>query len=777
MKTYLDTETCGLHSMPVLLQYAYDDGPILMHEFWRIPIQDTLELIEKIMQTDIVGFNLVFDQFQLCKIYTVFSLCPTDWIPEDHIEEIALLEPQARFGPCVKPARALDLMLVAKRGRYQSLMDRKDIKIKKIPEAIAYKLAEHLESTVELDDIYFSRRKDKYAPRWAVRPSKDMPGFKDIILKFAASGALKVLAQHALKIPRSEILLHSDIEIDKKYRPKEYGWAPFALAVGKPGKWNWAWPEVIKYHIDHWAFNPLARKYAANDVDYTRRLDKFFGSPEPGDVDSTLACLVAAVRWRSFKMDPDKVKAQRKAIKESIKGVPIAPKVARIYITEPMEEVERMQIHSTKKTILEELSQMPCDCTFDSEIKECSICNGTKLHLSAIRAREVLAARQGKHRDKIYIKFQQAMYRFHASFKVTGALSNRMAGADGLNAQGFERLKAMRACFTLADDGFILGGGDFDSFEIMIADAMYNDPALRAVLTEKFPCDCNKKRPDSSYNPDCDDCLGSGITSKKMHALFGMELSGLDYAGVMATKGDSIRDWYATGKAGVLSKIYGGDWHTLVRKQRIPEDVAQAADEAFERKYKGIGENRKLIIEMFCSMRQPDGGKVFWHEPAEKVESLLGFPRYFILENSICRSFYNLAQNIPKDWQQIKGKVVRNEAKGKQTAAGATMSALFGAAFGIQSAAMRAAANHRIQSTGAEITKKLQCNIWVIQPAGVHPWRVIPMNAHDEVLAPALPQYVQEVKRIADDTVESYRPLIPLIKMHWKVGMKNWSEK
>ena len=39
---YLDTETCGLHSMMVLLQYAEEDGPIMLHEVWRRPIRETL---------------------------------------------------------------------------------------------------------------------------------------------------------------------------------------------------------------------------------------------------------------------------------------------------------------------------------------------------------------------------------------------------------------------------------------------------------------------------------------------------------------------------------------------------------------------------------------------------------------------------------------------------------------------------------------------------------------------------------------------------------------
>ena len=353
-----------------------------------------------------------------------------------------------------------------------------------------------------------------------------------------------------------------------------------------------------------------------------------------------------------------------------------------------------------------------------------------------------------------------------------------MAGDNDFNVTGIERLKAARACFTFADEGYELGGGDFDSFEIVIADAMYDDPALRAVLTETFPCDCNKKTKDGKHNPNCDDCLGSGVTNKKMHALFGMELSGLDYAGVMATKGNKDRDWYATGKAGVLAKIYGGDWSTLVRKQNVDEEIARAADEAFERKYKGIAENRKIIIDLFCSMRQPqEGGKVYWHEPADKIESLLGFPRYFILENQICRSLYHLAQNVPKDWKTVKQTVVRNQTKGRQTAAGATMSALFGAAFGIQGNAMRAAANHRIQSTGAEITKKLQYDVWALQPVGIHPFKVIPMQCHDEVLTPYLKGMGEQVKKIVDGTVESYRELIPLIKMYFKTGMKSWAEK
>ena len=132
--------------MMVLLQYAVEDGPITLYEVWRRPIRETLALIEWICQHTVVGFNLSFDWFHICKVYTIFRLCDPDWIPEEHIDEIAMLEPQGQDGPCVKPAAALDLMLHSRKGPYQSLMAREDVRIKRVPTALAYALAKELEA-------------------------------------------------------------------------------------------------------------------------------------------------------------------------------------------------------------------------------------------------------------------------------------------------------------------------------------------------------------------------------------------------------------------------------------------------------------------------------------------------------------------------------------------------------------------------------------------------------------------------------------------------------
>ena len=135
-RAYVDTETCGLHGMPVLLQYAIDERPIILHEIWRKPIGETLDLIEWLMQHVVVGFNLSFDHFMLVKCYTTFRLCPRDWIPEEHIDEIALKEVEAQQGPCLKPLSALDLLLHSRKGPYQSLMSRGDIRIRRVPDPV-----------------------------------------------------------------------------------------------------------------------------------------------------------------------------------------------------------------------------------------------------------------------------------------------------------------------------------------------------------------------------------------------------------------------------------------------------------------------------------------------------------------------------------------------------------------------------------------------------------------------------------------------------------------
>lgn len=850
-KCYLDTETCGLHGLPVIIQYAFDDGPVAIFNFWTTPIDETLALIEDICECEVIGFNLAFDWFHISKIYTTLKLAKGVFgghaYPDDHIKQIGELEERARDGDCVKPFAALDLMLHARKTEFQMTMERSDIRIRKVPTALASKLADTLEEGIEFSALLFARQK-KLSPKWTLHPSKNRDGtiskdFRDIVLKFKPSIALKMLAMHALKVPASEIIPFTEIEVPRHYWPAELGYSPYCASLYRLSrkeykkalglKWRRRpWPEVIQYHIAHWNTHVKAREYAAKDVVLTRSLHGYFGSPACGDDDSELACSVASVRWRGYAIDIPGVRILKEEAEKKLRETPTAPAHVKRWIGATLSATELAMFTSTGKVILEKMAAvrdgMPCPFMDYHSMGPCEDCKDTGTvpgPESAHRAYAVLQARMCKKEIELYDKLLLAG-RFHASFKVTGALSNRMSGADGLNPQGIKKTKEVRRCFPLAFGELdILVGGDFAGFEVTLADAAYNDPILRKDLltcevcrdvqveqiagsplarehlssaafakylslrTEDEQAKAKKAaRKNESYV--CKStaaiaeerlkgfaCPKCGMNQKmKIHALFGMSVyPGMTYDEIKATDGTS-NDLYTKAKSAIFAMIYGGMAFTLMTRLGVPIEVAEAAYKRFIERYLGVGQARQRIISAFCTLKQEGGvgSKIVYADAEEYVESLLGFRRYFTLENMIVRSVFALAESPPKDWADLKVKVRRRDRD--QTASGAVQSALFGAAFGIQSGVMRAAANHEIQSSGAGITKRVQRNIWDIQPHGVHPWLVQPMNIHDQVLCPLHPSVVDRVAKIVYDTVESFRGKVPLIELEWKEA-KTWGDK
>jgi len=768
-RLYWDCETAGLHGVPVLLQYALGEGEITLYEIWKRPVGETLRLVEWLLDQTLVGFNSVFDMFHLAKLYTIWRLCDPTWVPEEHIDEIATLEPKGCDGPCIKARSICDLMIHAQRGPMQSLMARKDIRIRRVPTALACALATELESRIPLDTIYFAKAA-KNSARWKVLDTKQA-NLKDVCLHFNASLALKSLAEHVLGYKPKH---YEDVE--PKTRPIELGYAPTALAISSPENgWKatitkkgevvegYAWPGIIEEHIEHWHSNANAREYANDDIVYTRDLDKHFGYPEPNDNDSVLAGMVAAVRWHGFTLDLDAVRALRQQAVETVAKSPIntnKPPEVRRYITEVMDDVEMLALAgkkltaSTKKSHLETLLPWTVE-----EDEPCTKCDGYGCarcwrgtlkkgkHPAAKRAEEILGVKIAKKEIELYDKLLLAK-RFHPSFKVIGTLSSRMAGGDGLNPQGIKRTKEVRHCFPFKWEGTELSLGDFWSFEVTLADAVYNDQRLRESL----------------------------LSGKKIHGLFGSIVSGLSYEEVLASE-KTENDWYTKGKNGIFAMIYGGTHETLVERLGVTPERAKHAYEQFGKDYPGINVARERVKRQFCSMTQPGGigSRVIWKDAQEYCETFLGFRRYFTLENQICKALFNLAQRPPKQWRDCDVKVVRRDRV--QTAGGAVASSLYGAAFQIQAANMRAAANHEIQSPGAEITKHVQRRIWDLQPTGVHPWVVAPFNCHDEVAVVHAPEVKEQVAEIVQETALSYRDRVPLIRIDWKTDLESWADK
>lgn len=770
---FLDSETCGLHGMMVLLQWAVEDGPIHLYHVWKQPVGLTLAIIELICEKNVIAFNSTFDWFHICKLYTIFQLCPPDWIPEEHIDAIAAREKAGRDGPCLKPRHTLDLMLHSRKSEYQSLMARSDIRIRRVPTVLARPLAEELAQRVEIDDIYFARYRSKDTPRWhvfdIVKDGIVNPDFKDVVLKFKPAGGLKFLAEHALGLaPKFH---YEDVEPPRSVRPLEFGYAPFAAALstrkkrwkvfkrdnGKRKLAGCAWPGVIRQHIEHWAENADAQEYARDDIVYTRGLWDHFGRPEPDDDDSILACMVAAVRWHGFTIDLgalDKLLDRAAAV---VRSSPVNINKhweVKQYLADMMDELELTALDKgTAKKHLEKIGKWIIEEREECCESGCLRCNQTGWlepgpHPAAVRAKEVLEAKFAAKEENLLRKLKRAG-RLHASFKVIGTLSSRMAGADGVNAQAINSEEKVRSIFTLAWRGMQLSLGDAESFEVTLADAEWSDPQLREDL----------------------------LSGTKIHSIFAKALfPDKSYEEINASKGTKD-DLYTKGKSGVFAVFYGGDAGTLSRNLSLSQEVAQNAFKWLGDRYPEMKRRRQETFDMFCSMRQPAGigTAVIWHEPADYVESFLGFRRYFTLENRICKALFDLARRPPQHWRDCQVKVQRRDRI--QTAAGAIASALYGAAFSIQSANMRAAGNHKIQSPGAQITKNLQVRVWELQPHGVNDWRVAPMQVHDELEVVHQPSLTSRVTEKIAAGVKHYTPHVPLLSVDWNEGVASWAGK
>lgn len=770
---FIDSETCGLHGPIVLLQYTINDGPIILVDVWKKTIKEIINFYESFLESNkcLIFFNASFDFFHIVQQWTVLQLMDDkNKKLEDCVEEYANKEGEGRFYPyCMKPYHTFDIMLHARKTKYQSTMERSDIKIRRIPTILAQKLADELNKRIKLSSIYFAKRKKDREIPWRVYPTKD-PQFQDVTLKFAASSGLKALAIDALGIDPDETLYYNDIGVPKYLLPYELGYAPFYGAISRKHQHE-AWPNKIRQYISHWAKNSDAREYARRDVEYTRRLYDYFQENSTeilmDDDDSILACLVAVVRWKGFAIDLPKIKVLRDKKRLLVNTtefdpnhIPTAPKQVLRYITDvmdsPAEKAMFLSRGSTNKIVLQGL------------IKD------YKDHPVAKRADNVLQARDAKYQIDFYNKLIRAG-RLHADLKVIGTLSSRMSGTSQLNATGIKRTKEVRSCFPLADKGYILCGGDFESHEVALAAAKYNDPLLTKDLLTCWKCKYLYK-PEELLAKKCPQC-GEKDSRQKVHGLFGMELfPGNNYEQILASKG-TAHDMYGLSKNGVFSMVYGGDWTTLVRKYGISEEVARRAEIGFGRRYPNVKKARERTKARFQSMSQPNGigSQVIWRDPDEYIESMLGFRRYFTLENMICKALFELANNPPKAWRDLKIPIVRRDRI--QMVGGAVQSALYGAAFGIQGAAMRAAENHTIQSAGSQINKRLETAIWELQPKGIHEWIVQPLNVHDELMIPTKPEYEKQVREIVKSTIESYRPLVPLIAFDYKSDMKSWADK
>lgn len=753
MKTYyFDTETIGFEGVIITIQYCIDEGEAIYHEVWKKPVRETIALIDDMVFNRIVGFNLGFDWFHTCKLYSILKQLPQDITPETVPPEVlAELELKGRFLGCLKPCEACDLMLHAQTGPLQSLMDREQIIIRKIPVSIAEEMCEYLEKRIPIDDIYFAKYK-KEGIRWKAYPNRQDSSLYDIVLKFKASTALKPICKH-LGIQREGRKEFKDI-LPENMPQMGRGYAPW-------GKETW---ELLHSHIEFWHTNKMAREYALDDALDTRALYNKLGSPGFNSDNDILSTMVAATRWRGFNVNNEALdKVIDTANKQFIDlNLPInvgSGEQVYNYIAEKCVGPEKAVMHdgnaiTTKSSVLKKIATWregePCDaCDSGMDVKKdalgipilCSVCNGDGFvetndpHPASIRADEVLKARKRLKLIEILSKIHDAG-RMHPDFKVIGALSGRMSGAGSVNYQGIPAKVEIRAAFPLAEQGEVLSGGDFSGFEATIAAAKYNDPQL------------------------IKDIENSG----KIHALFGASLYGKTPEEVTEDK-----DMYKKAKIGLFSLFYGAQPYSISIQTGVPLERAEKAYKDFFERYPAFAKVIKGLEEDYS----PFNGRE-WKEPKNYAESMLGFKRYYDLEIYIMRELFNFSEDLPVNWVESRERV--NRGKYEQQLGAAVKSAIKGCIHSIKNGMVRTAMNHGIQATGGQITKKLQVLLWNNQPIGYNPWKVRQFQVHDEILTVTDNSLPEKLKNDVHGFIQEMKSVVPLLDMEFKTNCNNWAE-
>lgn len=757
---FFDTESIGFFSPTVLIQYAIDEGEPIIHDIFNETVHSTVSLIEDMVNNNVIGFNLAHDWFHISRTYGVFKELPQSKPPK--VLDIYDLEKESICHDkyCLKPKGALDLMLYGRKNEFQATMNQKPIVIRKVPRVLAEILVEELEQRVDIPSLYFAKRQGKQ--NWVIKdlwlgtgkeitpeernnPEKFNlqidPDFVNIKLDFYPSTGLKEICQYVLGTNVDKI---DNMKPFK--RPTEYSWWPCS------GNWL----DVANEHIWGWSNDERRREYARNDVVLTRDLFKHFGSPykEIGSYDSMLACMVGGLHWKGYEIDVDEAKKQ---YEEQIKIVDkcreevqfTAPKKVVAYLQDVANPIEKLSItDSTENTLLNLVKNGSNDV--------------------AQRAQLVLDGRHANSKVNLLEKLILAG-KLYVTFKVTGTKSNRMSGGsmeDGsikqsksgsINPQGIKKSKGeggIRVIFKLAPEDMCLDNGDFDGYEVSIAEAVYNDENLRKDL----------------------------LLGKSMHALWGAFMYGKDYDYIKSTDGipDNEPDgYYGRSKKSFFAKLYDAQVLKLANVLQLPEEDVWRGIKYFEERYPGVARAREKIYSDFSALSQPDGigTAIIWQEPKEYVESFLGFRRYFSLEFKVVKALYNLAQEPTEEMKKV-GRLIKVKRRDRlQTGSGALQSAIYAAAFNLQSSVIRAAMNHIIQSPGGEMTKILQSRVWDLQPSGIDRWYVMPFNVHDELECPVHPSKQKQLKETITNFIEEYKQYVPLLGMKWKQNLKSWGDK
>lgn len=781
MKTaYIDTETLGLYGPAAIIQvqFNYDtlnhDSTPFIFDPWNNPSGLTRALIEEIVGCRVVAHNLTFDWQKLSQFYNALASFKDHERPIDHVQRFAHAIYSNRSLYCLKPRFAVCTMLLAQKNLGGSALSTREIRVRRLPKAVAEIVALTLNKNTHLPDALFAKRTSPV--RWSTAVSDAGPAWSDVVLRFGPSNGLKELAKHVLGVDDTTKIGE---DVHPPEFPFELGYAPYAHLLNSYGEWEYhepsgdgqfqirkLWPLLIHEHVYFWTHNAAAAKYALQDIDLLRRLASHLGDPV-SDFDSELACQVASVRVAGMGFDEDALVRAALTSQAVVKGARLnvdSVVQVRKFVTEALDPMEALVVASScdkdhlKTLITSMITDEREDCCRDG----CPRCDG-KGYLEpgempvVERARHILEIRKHRKRVQLYGKLVIAQSVF-PSFRVIGTKSGRMSGADGLNYHGIDKSKDIREIFTLTEHpDWVVCGGDFSSQELAITAAVMNDEALGDVLRD----------------------------DKKLHAIFAAEANGVPYEQIMEFSEDKTRPeskWYAEGKVTTYSILFGASGFKLSMDLGCSPEEGDRMIAAFFNKFPGMAEARKKVKLSLDCLRSEEGGKLSVVIPErDYVETVFGYRRSFGTELQVMNTMLDAmdalsSTRLPAEFEAaFTGDVLRTEKKGVQTIPGAVKSALYGAIFSLQGKVFRAATNHLIQSTGRTCTLRVQKRIWdELQPVGIHPFNVKLMSIHDEVITTCHRDDALRVQQAVAASVAETCETIPLLSLDWATDVKSW---
>lgn len=727
-RLYLDTESTGLMGPLNLVQIGDEDGRVIFIRPYKE--QEKMEGLRNSLMNEnftFVGYNVQFDAWKLYQFYGQQEAFECKFI--DLLHRVKTSPPFAPF-----------------------LKKKSVVKLADIDERVAGVVGEYVCGEIQ-----------KLVPQGIeikVKTSKKRKGFVDLSFRSEVDAKLKTVISS---------LFPEEREYLKKIREtgwdlpdwKEKGWLG-AMEKEKEAQYYLLYLENEKI-LDIPSSPFLA--YARRDIEYLFFLDKFFKFPAQTD-DDVCSEIVAFTRFRGFEIDAAGLEEYKKGLEGELEKIEkffpgvklLSPKERKKYLNSKF----NLRLKGTGKKSLEKLKR---DLKFAINSSDLFVATEMSTAVNAQSAQilkevEKIEKYNGLYQRKTQAKRLLEAGKFYPDFVVIGTQSGRMAGKGGINTQGIDRGKeGIRKYIKLSQ------GGDFDSLELNLAAYLYDDKMMQDDLCQ------------------IDMHLNTGLILINSF----LPLSYAEAKKIKENKGhplhEKVKAVRQAGKTINFSMLY---FCSDQRVQQILEEneieggvfLASEIRKKFLERYVGISLFSKKAEKKFCTLN-PDSWfscRADVDKMATRVENCFGYTRNFEFEKLLCQLFVSdegIERTAQKECERLKieeEKIVRKKEKGEQLIFRSILSARLGAILNIQSAVFRAAGNHIVQSSGAQMTKKLMGAIWKRK-------KVALMNVHDEVnISPEYSDEYEEIKKIVEEFLESQRSLIPTLSMSWD-KMSVWADK